>query len=88
MAAEGPEVEAVQRAFQATVGRRALMLRIGGSLPIGGLLQHELGVPMTMLGFGAGDNSHAPNEYIDIDHFHLGIQTAIHFYHELANLLS
>ncbi|RMF81855.1 MAG: dipeptidase [Chloroflexi bacterium] len=87
MAADGAPIEALQRAFEATLGRRAMLLRHGGALPIGGMFQHELGIPMTMLGFGAGDNSHAPNEYIAVDNWHLAIATAIHFYHHLADTM-
>jgi acetylornithine deacetylase/succinyl-diaminopimelate desuccinylase-like protein len=62
-----------------------LVVRGGGTLPIGGTLDRELGVPQLGFGFGAGENVHAPNEYIVIDHFYLGIETAIHFYYNLAD---
>lgn len=84
---DGPAVEAIQRAFEATLGKRALMMRMGASAAIGGMFQHELGIPMSNLGFGAGDNAHSPNEYIRLDDFFLGIDTAIHVYHNLAELV-
>ncbi len=83
---DGPLVEAVQQAYEAVVGKRALLVRVGGSIPIGGMFQRELGIPMTQLGFGAGDNIHSPNEYLILDEFYRGIDTAIHVYYNLATL--
>lgn len=84
---DGPAVEAIQRAFESTLGKRALMLRVGASAPIGGMFQHELGIPMSNLGFGSGNNAHSPNEYINLDDFFLGVDTAIHVYYNLAETL-
>ena len=80
---DGAAVEAVQQALVATTGKRALMERTGGSIPIAGMFQRELGIPMTHLGLGAGENIHSPNEYVDVDDFYLGIDTAIHLYYNL-----
>lgn len=81
---EGAGVEAVQRALVATTGKRALMERSGGSIPIAGMFQRELGVPMTHLGLGSGENIHSPNEYVVVEDFYLAIDTAIHLYYNLA----
>ncbi len=83
---EGAGVEAVQQALEETLGKRALMQRTGGSIPIAGMFQRELGLPMTQLGLGAGENIHSPNEYIRVDEFYLGIDTAIWLYYNLAAL--
>ncbi|HYF66314.1 MAG TPA: M20/M25/M40 family metallo-hydrolase, partial [Herpetosiphonaceae bacterium] len=79
----GPVIEALQQAFQATWGRPALLYRQGGSVPIMGMFQRELGMDLATLGFGTGDNGHAPNEYLIIEHFFRGIATALHFYDNL-----
>lgn len=84
MSDSGKEVEAIQVAFEAVIGKKALLLRHGGSLPIGGLLQRELKLPTTMLGFGSGDNSHAPNEYIYAHDTQIAIDVVIHFFFALA----
>lgn len=81
---QGPAVEAINRAFEVVWGKRPLMYRQGGSVPIIGMFQRELGMPITTLGYGVGDNGHAPNEYIFLDYFYRGIDTAIHFYYYLA----
>lgn len=82
---DGPCIEAVQRAFEATWGRPALLYRQGGSIPIMGMMQRELGVPITNFGYGNGGNGHAPNEFYRLEHFYRGIDSAIHFYHYIAS---
>jgi acetylornithine deacetylase/succinyl-diaminopimelate desuccinylase-like protein len=81
---EGPCIEAVQQAFEATWGKRALLYRQGGSIPIMGMMQRELGVPITNFGYGNGGNGHAPNEFCRLEHFYRSIDSAIHFYHYIA----
>ena len=48
------------------------------------MFQRDLGIPMTMLGFGSGDNAHSPNEYLELSEFDLGMDAAIHVYYNLA----
>ena len=38
------------------------------------------------MGFGSGALIHAPNEHLLVDYFHMNIDTAIHFYHALADV--
>ena len=59
-------------------------MRHGGSLPIGGLLARELDVPVTMFGYGSGDHSHAPNEFIYLDDIQVATEVAIHLLFELG----
>ena len=77
---DGPVIEALQAAFEATWGKPAMLYRQGGSVPIMGMFQRELGIDLATLGFGTGDNGHAPNEYLLVDAFFRGVATAIHFY--------
>lgn len=81
---EGHLLESVQKSLETVVGKRAVLVRGGGSVPIGGMFQNALGIPITAYGFGAGEGAHAPNEYINLDEFYIGIDAAIHFYHFLA----
>jgi acetylornithine deacetylase/succinyl-diaminopimelate desuccinylase-like protein len=81
---DGPCIEAIQRAFEATWGKRALVYRQGGSIPIFGMLQRELGAPITNFGYGNGGNGHAPNEFYRMEYFHRGIESAIHFMHYIS----
>ncbi|MDE2952629.1 MAG: M20/M25/M40 family metallo-hydrolase [Chloroflexota bacterium] len=75
---DGREIGAIQRALKAALGKEALLMRHGGSLPIGGILARELDVPVTMFGYGSGDNSHAPDEFIIIEDLQAAIEVAIH----------
>ncbi|MCY4020914.1 MAG: M20/M25/M40 family metallo-hydrolase [Chloroflexi bacterium] len=75
---DGREIQAIQRALKAVLGKEALLMRHGGSLPIGGILAQELDLPVTMIGYGSGDNSHAPNEFIIIEDLQAAIEVAIH----------
>ena len=78
---EGPLINAVQTALKATTGLEANLTRGGGSIPIGGMFQQELGAPLTALGVGFGENVHSPNEYLELEHFQTGIDTLLHFYY-------
>jgi acetylornithine deacetylase/succinyl-diaminopimelate desuccinylase-like protein len=84
MLSEGPEIEALQQAFTATWGKQALRYREGGSVPIMGMLQRTLGVPIMDFALAVGGNAHSPNEFVTLDYFYRGIDTAIYFYHYLA----
>jgi len=81
---DGPVIEAIQRAFQATWGKPALVYRQGGSIPVLGMFQRELGMPITNFGYGNGGNIHAPNEFYRLEYFYRGIEAAIHFYHYIT----
>ncbi|NUR78097.1 MAG: M20/M25/M40 family metallo-hydrolase [Thermoleophilia bacterium] len=60
--ADAPAVTVAADAFERVLGRRPLLLRSGGSLPIMPLLQ-RLGIPGIVTGFAVPDsNMHAPNE--------------------------
>jgi acetylornithine deacetylase/succinyl-diaminopimelate desuccinylase-like protein len=59
---DAPAVRLAADAFERALGRRPLLLRSGGSLPIMPLLQ-RLGIPGIVTGFAVPDsNMHAPNE--------------------------
>ncbi|HEX8680785.1 MAG TPA: M20/M25/M40 family metallo-hydrolase, partial [Ardenticatenaceae bacterium] len=85
--ADGPVIEAIHHAFEETWGKRATMYRVGGSVPVIGMFQQELGVPVTNLGLAVGYDYHAPNEYTILDYFYRNIETAIHVYHYLADAI-
>jgi acetylornithine deacetylase/succinyl-diaminopimelate desuccinylase-like protein len=43
------------------------------------------GKPCLLMGFGQPDeNSHAPNEWLDLENYHLGIKSAAYLYDEIA----
>ena len=64
---DGPWLEAVQSAIEATVGSRAQLVRTGGSIPILGVFNRLIGLPITGFGYGDGEGIHSPNEYLKIE---------------------
>lgn len=81
---EGPLIKAAARALQEVWGVEAVISRMGGSLPVVAEFQQHLGVPFVLIPLGLDDNRHSPNEHYRLDYFRRGIQTAIRFYHYLA----
>ncbi|NDJ61286.1 MAG: dipeptidase [Chloroflexi bacterium] len=88
MLQDGPIIDALDRAYQAGWGQAIDFTRTGGSIPIMGMFQRELNLPITVMGFGSGALAHAPNEHLLLDYFQRNIDTAIHFYHALPQAIS
>ncbi len=84
-----PEAPAVQRgleAFERTFGRRPLLVRSGGTLPIVPALADK-GIPTIITGFALPEsNIHSPNERLLAEYVPLGIETAKELYRSLAKL--
>ena len=85
---DNPAMKVAAAAYKATFGVEPVYTREGGSIPVVGLVQKVLGVPVLLMGFGLpGDNLHAPNENLTLSMFHQGIQTMLHFYEKLPGQL-
>jgi acetylornithine deacetylase/succinyl-diaminopimelate desuccinylase-like protein len=84
-----PDSPAVQRgleAFERTFGRRPLLVRSGGTLPIIPALADK-GIPTILSGFALPEsNIHSPNERLLAEYLPLGIKTAKELYRSLAKL--
>jgi acetylornithine deacetylase/succinyl-diaminopimelate desuccinylase-like protein len=82
---ESKPVQAAGEALEMVWDKAPLYNRIGGTVPIVGILQEILGVSSLMLGFGLpDDNLHAPNEKFYLPNFYRGIETHIRFMHLIA----
>jgi acetylornithine deacetylase/succinyl-diaminopimelate desuccinylase-like protein len=82
-----PAMQAAISAYEKGWGSRPVFTREGGSIPIVADFRRELGVPVILMGFGLNtDGAHGPNEHFVIDMFYKGIDTAIHFYKDVADL--
>ena len=82
-----PVFEVAKRAFSKAFGRPTVFIREGGSIPFVRTIADATGKPCLLMGFGQPDeNAHAPNEWIDLENFHLGIKSAAHLYDELSRL--
>lgn len=81
-----PAMQAAIAAYEKGWGKPPVFMREGGSIPIVADFQQILGLPVVLMGFGLNtDGAHGPNEHFTISMFHKGINTSIHFLHEIAS---
>ncbi len=86
---DSPGVRAAVAALEKGFGKKPLYQREGGSIPIVVQFKEVLGLDTVLLGFGQPDeNSHAPDEFLSLNHFYGGVRTAIHFFNELPNCMN
>jgi acetylornithine deacetylase/succinyl-diaminopimelate desuccinylase-like protein len=79
-------VQLGQDAFERTMGRRPLLVRSGGTLPIVPALVDK-GIPTIVTGFATPEsNIHSPNERLLAEYLPLGIETAKELFRSLAAL--
>jgi acetylornithine deacetylase/succinyl-diaminopimelate desuccinylase-like protein len=83
-----PVFEVARRAFsKAFGGKKTVFIREGGSIPFVRTIADATGKPCLLMGFGQPDeNAHAPNEWLDLENFHLGIKSAAHLYDEIGQM--
>jgi acetylornithine deacetylase/succinyl-diaminopimelate desuccinylase-like protein len=80
-------IKAAFTALKQAFGKDPVFIRTGGSIPVVETFQVQLQAPAVLLGFGLPDeNSHSPDEHLDLNNFQRGIITSSIFYNELANL--
>jgi acetylornithine deacetylase/succinyl-diaminopimelate desuccinylase-like protein len=73
---EAPAVKLAQDAFEQVLGRRPLLLRTGGTLPVVPALADK-GIPTILTGFALpGANVHSPNERLLARYIPLGVAAA------------
>jgi acetylornithine deacetylase/succinyl-diaminopimelate desuccinylase-like protein len=82
-----PEMQAAARAYERGWGHQPVFTRGGGSIPIVADIRELLKAPVVMMGYGLdSDGLHSPNENYTIEMFYRGIETAIVYLEELAQL--
>ena len=82
-----PVFDIAKRAFSRAFGQPTVFIREGGSIPFVRTIADRTGKPCLLMGFGQPDeNAHAPNEWLDLENYHLGIKSAVFLYDELAQL--
>jgi acetylornithine deacetylase/succinyl-diaminopimelate desuccinylase-like protein len=81
------EMKAAAHAYEKGWGATPLFTRGGGSIPVVAEIADLMGIPVVLMGYGLDDDGlHSPNERFSIEMFHRGIETAIVYMEELANL--
>ncbi|MGH3112817.1 MAG: peptidase M20, partial [Gaiellaceae bacterium] len=73
---DAPAVRIAQDAFERVLGRRPLLLRTGGTIPLVPALADK-GIPTVLTGFALpGANIHSPNERLLARYIPLGVAAA------------
>lgn len=75
-----PALMAAARAYHQGFGAAPVFLRNGGTIPVVGLIQEILHLPVVLMGFGLPDDAiHGANEKFYLPNFFNGIETGIRF---------
>ncbi len=84
---DGPAIALAAEAVEIGFGRRPVLIRSGGSIPVVSMLKESLDLDTLMVGFGLPDDRvHSPNEKFDLDALHSGARTAAALYDRLSRL--
>ena len=76
MNTDRPEFAAAKRALSDEWNREAVIVGMGGSIPIAGYFKEILGMDAMLIGFANDDDAiHSPNEKYDVKSFHKGIRS-------------
>jgi acetylornithine deacetylase/succinyl-diaminopimelate desuccinylase-like protein len=82
-----PIYDLAKRAFTRAFGKATVFMREGGSIPFVRTIADATGKPCLLMGFGQPDeNAHAPNEWLDLENYHLGIKSAAYLYDEIGRM--
>jgi acetylornithine deacetylase/succinyl-diaminopimelate desuccinylase-like protein len=82
-----PATRAAARAIEAVYGAPPVYIREGGSIPVTAAFDHQLGLPVVLLGFAQPScNAHAPNEWLLVDNFEQGTRVIVRLWDELGAL--
>jgi len=82
---ENPFVRGGLKALEAGFGKPAVVMGMGGSIPIVAPMVRVTGAPCVLMGFGLpGDNLHAPNENFALDCYFGGARSAAAYLHAVG----
>ena len=83
----GPLFDAARRSLGAAFGREPVVTGEGGSIPVVGDFARILGAPVLLVGFGLpGENAHAPDEWMSMENFTVGMRAIATLWDELGSL--
>ena len=83
---DAPAIRLGREAFEEVLGRKPLLTRSGGTIPIMPALA-ERGIPTVLSGFGSpGHNMHSPNERFLVRYLPLGVQAARRMFERFGEL--
>lgn len=80
-------VKAAVKALETAYGKKPVLSREGGSIPVCLLFDTILGAPTVLMGFGLNsENAHSPDEHFSLENFEKGIIATAAFYKEFKNV--
>jgi acetylornithine deacetylase/succinyl-diaminopimelate desuccinylase-like protein len=83
---DNPAARALRAAYLEAFGKETQLVRVGGSIPVSVDFQQALGAPLMISGIPQADDAvHSPNEHLDIDHYHRGIEAVVRFICKLGD---
>ncbi|UOQ51425.1 M20/M25/M40 family metallo-hydrolase [Hymenobacter cellulosivorans] len=84
-----PVMQAAAQAYAHGFGRRPVLQRSGGTIPVVSLFEQHLGIPTVLMGFGLpDDHKHGPDEFLYLPNFWRGIRTSLFLLRRLGQLTS
>lgn len=84
---DSPAMKAASSAYEKGWGAKPIFTRGGGSIPVVADIADLMHIPVILMGFGLDDDGlHSPNERFSIEMFERGIETAIVYLDEVANM--
>lgn len=82
-----PGARAAAAAFETVWGTQVAYVRAGGSIPVSLDFQQAIGAPMIITGFDQpASGAHSPNENMNLEYFHRGVDFFLHYLDELSRL--
>jgi acetylornithine deacetylase/succinyl-diaminopimelate desuccinylase-like protein len=83
---ENPAMQAAMAAVEKSFGKKPLLQREGGSIPIVAVFEEELDAPVILMGFGLPDDRiHSPNEKFTLKNYYRGIHTVAQYLEEFPS---
>ncbi len=84
---DSPYMIAAANAIEQGFGKRPVLIREGGSIPVVSTFREKLGADTLLLGWGQNDdNTHSPNEKFCLADFHRGIKASAYLWQELSRI--
>ncbi|HKW60840.1 MAG TPA: dipeptidase [Candidatus Dormibacteraeota bacterium] len=75
----------LRAAYREAFGKDTALVRVGGSIPVAVDFQEAVGAPLVISGIAQADCAiHSPNEHLQVDNYHRGIEAVIRFICGLA----
>jgi acetylornithine deacetylase/succinyl-diaminopimelate desuccinylase-like protein len=81
VAPDHPGLRLAMRVLEETYGRPALPVRMGATIPIGGIFKQRLGIDTVFFSFATSDEDyHAPNEFFRLARLRDGVRAWIRYF--------